>query len=305
MILDRWREWRAGGTHRRSVASLPVDTEQATADSLVIPAVGLDFVAEGVLAARFAAAHCPSLKEILIVSDQASAVFPTDLDRRVRVVTVDLRANVPAQHTYRRVYLSRLVKIGAALRARGERVLLTDSDLLLLREPILPWRPDVICGCFRNGHMSEKIRAAGMQAPQFFSGTQRYRLPTHLNGALLCATPSTWRKLVPVWTRYYQSIWTQFPDNQPPTDQLPLCAALDTLGIVSADLGGWVNWSVSKNIGGRRARVPSEVVGAHGGFPAEEWEKYLADPRAELQFLPDSATRAFRYKTDKQLQGME
>lgn len=73
-------------------------------------------------------------------------------------------------------------------------------------------------------------------------------------------------------------------DTQPPTDQLPLAALLDMLDVKTVNLGDWMNWPVSKKIGGQEAVVPKEVIGAHGGFPLSEWQKYLESPDNKLLF---------------------
>ena len=72
--------------------------------------------------------------------------------------------------------------------------------------------------------------------------------------------------------------------------------ALDRLRLATVDLGVWANWSVAKNIGGRPATIPPQVIGAHGGFPLSEWQKYLADPKAALNFHGQDYTRKERYK---------
>ena len=72
-------------------------------------------------------------------------------------------------------------------------------------------------------------------------------------------------------------------DSQPPTDQLPLAALLDMLDIKTINLGEWMNWPVSKRIGGGGGDS-KEVVGAHGGFPLSEWQKYLQSADAPLLF---------------------
>ncbi|SAE12078.1 Uncharacterised protein [Enterobacter cloacae] len=89
-------------------------------------------------------------------------------------------------------------------------------------------------------------------------------------------------------------------DSQPPTDQLPLTALLDMLDLKTINLGDWVNWPVSKKIGGQEAVVPKEVIGAHGGFPLSEWQKYLESPDNKLLFKGQDYTRKVRYLTDEE-----
>jgi hypothetical protein len=270
------------------------------AESVVIPAAGADYVEEGSLAAEFAARFYPELKEIVIVSDRPAAEFPP-LPAPVRVVTLDIAALVPAGHAYGAIYASRLIKLLAPLQARFERILMIDSDMMLLRPLTLPYADDCVLGCFRQGRMIAKVRESGAAAlPAELSGTFRPYLKTHLNGAFLAATAATWRRLSPAWIGAYVSLWSKLPDSQPPTDQLPLCCVLDHLNLATVDLGDWVNWPVSKKIGGRPATVPPEVVGAHGGFPLAEWRRYLVDPGCELHFVDPEQTRKMRYLTDSE-----
>ncbi len=89
-------------------------------------------------------------------------------------------------------------------------------------------------------------------------------------------------------------------DTQPPTDQLPLAALLDILDVKTVNPGDWMNWPVSKKIGGQEAVVPKEVIGAHGGFPLSEWQKYLESPDNKLLFKGQDYTRKVRYLTDEE-----
>ena len=61
-----------------------------------------------------------------------------------------------------------------------------------------------------------------------------------------------------------------------------------------------MNWPVSKKIGGQEAVVPKEVIGAHGGFPLSEWQKYLESPENKLLFKGQDYTRKVRYLTDEE-----
>ncbi len=275
------------------VAALP-------AQSLVIPAAGADYVEEGSLAAEFAARFYPDLEEIVLVTDRPAGEFPP-LPAKVRVVTLAVATLVPARHAYGAIYASRLVKLMAPLQARHERILMIDSDMMLLRPLALPYAENCVLGCFRQGRMIAKVREAGVATlPAELAGTWRPYLRTHLNGAFLAATAATWRRLSPAWIGAYVSLWSKLPDSQPPTDQLPLCCVLDHLNLATVDLGDWVNWPVSKKIGGRPATVPDDVVGAHGGFPLSEWRRYLLDPGCELQFVDPEQTRKMRYLTDSE-----
>lgn len=273
------------------------------AQSLVIPAAGADYIEEGSLAAEFAARFYPELAEIVLVTDRPASEFPP-LSAKVRVVTLAVAALVPAGHAYGAIYASRLIKLLAPLQARHERILMIDSDLMLLRSLALPYADDCVLGCFRQGRMIAKVREAAVATlPAELAGTWRPHLRTHLNGAFLAATAATWRRLSPAWLGAYVSLWSKLPDSQPPTDQLPLCCVLDHLNLATVDLGDWVNWPVSKKIGGRPATVPAEVVGAHGGFPLSEWRRYLLDPGCELHFVAPEQTRKMRYLTDSEKRG--
>lgn len=272
----------------------------AAAESLVIPVAGLDYIEEGALAASFASRFYPGLKEIVLVSDCSRECFPA-LPETTRVVTLDVTALMPRQHAYSAIFRSRLIKLLAPLQAAHERILMTDSDLMLLHPLAIPYADGCLLGCFRRGKMISKVRASGIAVlPSELRGTYRPYLWDHLNGAFLAATRATWERLSPAWLAAYLSIWSKLPDNQPPTDQLPLCCVLDHLDIATVDLGDWVNWPVSKKIGGRPSRIPPEVIGAHGGFPLSEWRRYLDDPGAELSFVAPEETRKMRYLTDSE-----
>lgn len=278
-------------------ARLRIDAPPLPPQSLVIPAVGADYVEEGTLAAQFADRFCPELREIVVVSDQPAAAF-AGLPVKARVATLDVAALLPRAHAYSAIYRSRLIKILAPLQARHERVLATDSDLVLLRPFSLPFAEGCVMGSFRRGKMISKVREAGVPLPSDLAGTFRPYLWDHLNGAFLASTRSTWEKLSPAWLANFISIWSKLPDSQPPTDQLPLCCALDHLGLATVDLGDWINWPISKVIGGRTASIPPEVIGAHGGFPLSEWRRYLADPGCALSFIGQAETRKLRYLRD-------
>jgi hypothetical protein len=124
----------------------------------------------------------------------------------------------------------------------------------------------------------------------------------HVNGAFLAATRKTWRRICPLWLTLFQDTWELMDDSQPPTDQLPLAALLDMLDLKTVNLGDWMNWPVSKKIGGQEAVIPKEVVGAHGGFPLSEWQKYLQSADSKLLFKGQDYTRKVRYLTDKEKQ---
>jgi len=174
-----------------------------------------------------------------------------------------------------------------------------DSDLMLLREPQLPWHEWGIAGSFRIGQMISKFKRSGVKKmPIPLKGTCRPYLTDHLNGAFLAARKSVWEKLSPLWIQYYKTIWSHLPDNQPPTDQLPLTCALDHLKLTTLNAGDDINWPVSKRIGGQHAQIPMTVIGAHGGLPLSEWKKYRQNRNANLSFVDSQTTRKVRYHMD-------
>jgi hypothetical protein len=297
----RWRRHR----NRRGIrvpasavaARLGIAAPVLAPQSLVIPAVGSDYVEEGTLAAQFAGRFCRELEEIVLVSDQPAGAF-AGLPAKARVATLDVTALLPRAHAYSAIYKSRLVKILAPLQARHQRIVVTDSDLVILRPFALPFADGCVMGSFRRGKMIGKVRDADAAVPSELAGTFRPYLWDHLNGAFLAATRATWEKLSPAWLANFIGIWSKLPDSQPPTDQLPLCCSLDHLGLATIDLGDWINWPVSKRIGGTTASVPPEVIGAHGGFPLSEWRRYLEDPGCALSFVGQAETRKARYLKD-------
>jgi hypothetical protein len=276
---------------------LGVDAPEVPVESLVIPVVGEDYVEEGTLAARFAERFYPELREIVLVSDCSASRF-SGLPPRARVATLDVTALMPRGHAYSSIYKSRLVKLLAPLQASRERILMTDSDLVLLKPFAVPFAEGCLMGSFRRGRMIGKVRDSGAAPPSELAGTYRPYLQEHLNGAFLAATRRTWERLSPAWLGAFIGIWGKLPDNQPPTDQLPLACVLDHLKLATVDLGDWVNWPVSKQIGGRTARIPGEVIGAHGGFPLSEWRKFLEEPGSALSFADQTVTRKQRYLRD-------
>ncbi|MEI8341808.1 MAG: hypothetical protein WCH43_09780, partial [Verrucomicrobiota bacterium] len=258
----------------------------------VIPCTGAKYVEEGILAANFAARNLPEVKEIILATDQPGSAFSGLPDRAI-VKTCPHRVTCPRD--FEAIWQSRIIKIQAPLLARYDVVMLMDSDMNLLRDFRVRILPGAILGSFRKGKMVSKLKNFGGEIPEM-KDTRRVYYKTHLNSAFLVAHRETWAKLIEQWLKLYESIWNTIPSGPPPTDQLPLCIALDRLGLKTVDLGPWVNWPVSKKIGGRPGRIPSEVIGAHGGFPLEEWEIYLKDPGAELSFHGQDYTRKERYK---------
>lgn len=272
------------------------------AQSIIIPCTGAEYVKEAVLAARFAAETSKSAKEVIIVTDQEIATEKiSDTTGKVRVEQFDPTPHTPYDHAYISIYRSRICKLHAPNFATYDRILMIDSDLMLLKEPQLPWHEHAITGSFRIGQMISKFKRSGIKRmPEPLKKTCRPYLPDHLNGAFLAARKSVWEKLSLLWVEYYKTIWSDLPDNQPPTDQLPLTCALDHLQLITLNAGDDINWPVSKKIGGQHARIPESVIGAHGGLPLSEWEKYRQDRDALLSFVDSKTTRKVRYQTDNQ-----
>ncbi|HHZ8496333.1 TPA: hypothetical protein ACWMK0_003854 [Enterobacter mori] len=287
------------GRHNIPYASLPVTRDLVAVDSIVIPCTGADFVEEALLSATFAERYATAVSEIVIVSDQPESAFGV-LPPKTRVVTLNLPVREEG-YRYKQIYLSRLVKLSAPLQARGEGVLMIDSDLNLLKMPEINMADMHIYSSFRQGKMIAKLDGAPAEkVPAYYKGTVRPYLVDHVNGAFLAATKKTWRRICPLWLTLFQDTWELMDDTQPPTDQLPLAALLDMLDLKTVNLGDWMNWPVSKKIGGQEAVVPKEVIGAHGGFPLSEWQKYLESPDNALLFKGQDYTRKVRYLTDEE-----
>lgn len=189
------------------------------ADSIVIPVVGTKYVDEANMAVRFAARSCPDMRELVIVSDLPAAAFGA-LPPRTHVVTLDVERDVPDRHAFRQIFKSRLIKLRAPLCARGETVLMTDSDLVLLRQPEFPKVDDAVCGAFRTGNMRTKLRyGRRYQMPWLLLRSVRMHRSYHLNGGFLAATRATWSRLSPRWYDEFVGMWSRLPDDRSPTDQ--------------------------------------------------------------------------------------
>lgn len=267
--------------------------------SVVIPCAGEDYIEEALLSACFASRFATSVTEIVIVSDQPATQFG-ELPAKTRVATLTI-PHREESYRYKQIYRSRLIKLQAPLQASGDAVLMIDSDLNLLKDPALSLREGHLYSSFREGRMIAKLEnAAEEQIPAYYKPAIRPYLVDHVNGAYLAATRQTWKRICPLWLTLFQDTWELMNDNQPPTDQLPLSALLDMLDLVTVNLGEWANWPVSKRIGGTAAVIPPEVIGAHGGFPLSEWQKYLQDPAQPLQFKGQDYTRKVRYLTDEE-----
>ena len=285
----------------RSRHNIPYAQENAqgaiAVDSVVIPCTGADYIEEAVLSAEFASRFATQVKEIVIVSDQPASAFPT-LPAKVRVATLDV-PHREESYRYKQIYRSRLIKLQAPLQAQGNGILMIDSDLNLLQAPNINLHEHYLYSSFRQGKMIAKLADAPQdRVPAYYRTAIRPYFQDHVNGAYLAASRRTWQRICPLWLTLFQDTWELMNDSQPPTDQLPLAALLDLLDIRTINLGEWANWPVSKRIGGQAAVIPSEVIGAHGGFPLSEWQKYLQDPTQPLTFKGQDYTRKVRYLTD-------
>lgn len=269
--------------------------------SIVIPCTGADYVEEAKLSALFASRFALHAEEIVIVADQKSEQFG-ELPAKTRVVTLDVPMREEG-YRYKQIYRSRLIKLQAPLQAATEGVLMIDSDLNLLKMPDIQMNDGHIYASFRQGKMIAKlVNTPEKNRPAYYRNSFRPYLADHVNGAFLAATRRTWKRICPLWLTLFQDTWELMDDSQPPTDQLPLAALLDMLDLKTVNLGEWMNWPVSKKIGGSTAAIPTEVVGAHGGFPLSEWQKYLDSAKAPLTFRGQDYTRKVRYMTDAEKQ---
>ncbi|MCX8959158.1 hypothetical protein EHW66_18305 [Erwinia psidii] len=265
--------------------------------SIMIPCTGADYVEEALLSALFASRFASEAQEIVIVTDQPAEQFGT-LPAKTRVVTLDVPCREES-YRYKQIYRSRLIKLQTPLQARTEGILMIDSDLNLLKMPVINMLDSHLYSSFRQGKMIAKLMAAPEQnRPAYYRNAVRPFIVDHVNGAFLAATRQTWQRICPLWLTLFQDTWELMDDSQPPTDQLPLAALLDLLDLKTVNLGDWMNWPVSKKIGGASATIPQDVVGAHGGFPLSEWQKYLESPAASLTFKGQDYTRKVRYLTD-------
>ena len=179
-------------------------------------------------------------------------------------------------------------------------------------QKITPATPPFAASARRFSSLVQRGRSDKARAPVWLisGGVFVARMPSVIVCGAPCARSTTTfsalsrstisypNRLSPAWLANFIGIWSKLPDSQPPTDQLPLCCSLDHLGLATVDLGDWVNWPVSKQIGGTKASVPSEVIGAHGGFPLSEWRRYLENPGCALTFIGQAETRKLRYLRD-------
>lgn len=92
------------------------------------------------------------------------------------------------------------MKLNAPLQARGEGVLMIDSDLNLLKMPEINMADMHIYSSFRQGKMIAKLDGAPAEkVPAYYKETVRPYLVDHVNGAFLAATKKTWRRICPLW----------------------------------------------------------------------------------------------------------
>lgn len=263
-----------------------------TPGSVVIPCSGTGYVEEAALSARFASEHSGA-EEVLVVTDQPGGSFGP-LPPRVEVRTLTMvDGETPREHPFASIWKSRWIKMAAPLEASRPVVLMIDSDLLLLKEARISAMEGVIQGTMFRGKIGHRMKKHQGAVPEL-RRSPRLWVKWHVNGGFLAARRATWERLCPRWRFHYRALWTRLPDEMP-VDQIPLVMAMDELRIATADLGVDYNWSVPKRIGGRPAIIPESVIGAHGGFPLSEWEKYRADRQAVLNFRGEDYTRKARY----------
>lgn len=291
MRLLRWKtciSWKIWNF----LNSVKSSAQKVKIESIVIPCVGANYVEEAVLAGNFAHRSFEGKVEILIVSDQPESAF-SGLSAGVKTRQIPLAQST--RTTYQQIWQSRLVKLQAPLLAQGKGILMIDSDLMLLKPFQFDMEPGALFGVFRKGMAFSRVKQHKTLLPEI-TWRSRIHEQTHLNGAFLFAHRETWEKLCPLWTQLYKDIWSRMPENEAPRDQLPLTIAMDRLGLWGIDVGTDYNWPVSKKWSTQPMQVPDYVIGAHGGFPIQEWHKYWASPKAELTFVDQKVSREIRYK---------
>ncbi|MFC0141933.1 hypothetical protein ACFFJN_18460 [Erwinia mallotivora] len=287
--------------HVRARHNLPYQQKEVQGNvavtSVMIPCTGEDYIEEALLSALFASRFATTAEEIVIVTDRPEEEFGS-LPPKTRVVTLDVPFREES-YRYKQIYRSRLIKLQTPLQARTEGILMIDSDLNLLQMPVINMLDGHLYSSFRQGKMIAKLmNAPEHNRPAYYRNAIRPFIVDHVNGAFLAATRRTWQRICPLWLTLFQDTWELMDDSQPPTDQLPLAALLDLLDLKTVNLGDWMNWPVSKKIGGSTATIPQEVIGAHGGFPLAEWQKYLESSLTPLTFKGQDYTRKVRYLTD-------
>lgn len=281
---ERWANWRG--------------RVESRIDSIVIPCVGERFVEEGRMASVFADRHMTDTTEIILATDQPVKAFE-ELPPKVRVV--EMKVDEAGGGAYQAIWRSRLIKMQAPLLADGDTVLLMDSDINLLQNFRLFTRPNTVLGAFRPGKMIRKVQHFPGSIPEL-SGIRWARRKRHLNSGLLIAPMETWRRLSPAWRDLYLALWRRVGHETPPTDQLPLAAVIEKLGISAFELDQPYNHFVTEMFDEPPVQIPACVIGAHGGFPVSEWEKYLENPKAKLHFITDKERRRVRYLRDSEAQ---
>lgn len=295
-LMQLWpSRWHLPAPARTTLTRL-TGLEPSAPDSIIIPCTGPAHIAEAALAARFAAQHSPKTPEILIVTDQSASAFPHPTDPRIHIQTLQLsNLPIPGNHPHERIWRSRIAKLRAPLQATGNNLLMIDSDLLLLQPVQIPFLQHTLTGTLYRGKIGHRMRKHLATAP-WLRHTPRLWCRHHINGGFLAATRSTWQILAPAWESEYNRLWNALP-SETPVDQIPLVVALDQHHIRTANLGPWFNWSIPKRLGNLTAPVPERVIGAHGGFPLDEWDAYLADRRAPRKFRGEDYTRKARYQS--------
>lgn len=268
--------------------------QKIAVEGVVIPCVGEPYILEATLAADFAARFVSDVKQVVIVTDQPSALFQPE-NQKIKIHSIQQSIDLP-DSKWNKLWKSRLLKIDAPQCIDSHAVLMVDSDLNLLRPLSLKVGDGAVFGAFREGRMEVKVKGDKIRS-KWLKGCLKPFANFHINGGFLAATQATWRILSQEWKKVYQEMWSAADElNQPPTDQLPLAIALDHMKLKTVDIGWNYNWPVSKMMGGAPKKIPDHVIGAHGGFPLEEWEKFLQNKNSDLLFEDPDCTRKRRYQ---------
>lgn len=264
-------------------------------EGVVIPCVGESYILEATLAADFAARFVSDVKQVVIVTDQPCALFRPE-NQKIKIHSMQHNVDLP-DSKWSKLWKSRLLKIDAPQCIDTPAVLMVDSDLNLLKPLSLNVADGAVFGAFREGRMEVKVKGDKIRR-KWLRGCLKPFANFHINGGCLAATQATWRILSQEWKKVYQEMWSADNElNQPPTDQLPLAIALDHMKLKTVDIGWNYNWPVSKMIGGTPKKIPDHVIGAHGGFPLEEWKKFLQNKNSDLLFEDPDSTRKRRYQS--------
>jgi hypothetical protein len=267
--------------------------QQFPVEGVVIPCVGESYIAEASLAANFSAHFVSDVKEVVIVTNLPSNLFHPE-NQKIKIHTIQHKMDFP-DSKWRKIWESRIVKINAPQIIDLNAFVMIDSDLNLLRNLSLNVADGALFGAFRKGRIDLKVKGDKIRS-KFLKYSIKPFAKFHINGGFLAATQATWGILSHEWNKVYQEMWAATTELiQPPTDQLPLAIALDRMKLKTVDIGWNYNWPVSKMIGGSQNKIPDNIIGAHGGFPITEWEKFLQNKNSDLLFEDVNYSRKVRY----------